>query len=81
MQMCPGCDRVYDEEEYSECPYCSGLIEKVKVEKFYKACPNCDGTMLWYDGVWSCDNCGEDIESDIDDNDGTVCFDGYEDDL
>lgn len=22
MQMCPMCDRVYDESEYSRCPYC-----------------------------------------------------------
>ena len=22
MQMCPNCDRVYDESEYSHCPYC-----------------------------------------------------------
>ena len=22
MQMCPFCDRVYDESEYSRCPYC-----------------------------------------------------------
>lgn len=22
MQMCPLCDRVYDESEYSRCPYC-----------------------------------------------------------
>ena len=22
MQMCPNCDRVYDESEYSRCPYC-----------------------------------------------------------
>lgn len=23
MQMCPDCDNVYDESEYSHCPYCS----------------------------------------------------------
>ena len=22
MQMCPNCDRVYDESEYSRCPFC-----------------------------------------------------------
>lgn len=22
MQMCPDCGRVYDESEYSKCPYC-----------------------------------------------------------
>ena len=24
MQMCPSCDKVYDESEYGICPYCSG---------------------------------------------------------
>lgn len=23
MQMCPNCDKVYDESEYSRCPYCN----------------------------------------------------------
>ncbi len=23
MQMCPNCDKVYDESEYSVCPYCN----------------------------------------------------------
>ena len=22
MQMCPNCNRVYDESEYTRCPYC-----------------------------------------------------------
>ncbi len=22
MQMCPDCNRVYDESEYTRCPYC-----------------------------------------------------------
>ena len=22
MQMCPNCDKVYDESEYARCPYC-----------------------------------------------------------
>ncbi len=22
MQMCPNCDNIYDESEYSRCPYC-----------------------------------------------------------
>lgn len=22
MQMCPWCDKVYDESEYNRCPYC-----------------------------------------------------------
>ena len=28
MQMCPFCDHVYDESEYSHCPYCSGELEE-----------------------------------------------------
>lgn len=28
MQMCPFCDRVYDESEYSRCPYCSGELRR-----------------------------------------------------
>ena len=27
MQQCPFCDKVYDESEYSHCPYCSGELE------------------------------------------------------
>lgn len=26
MQMCPDCDKVYDESEFSHCPYCDGLL-------------------------------------------------------
>lgn len=22
MQMCPDCEKIYDESEYSHCPYC-----------------------------------------------------------
>lgn len=28
MQMCPFCDKVYDESEYSHCPYCSGELQE-----------------------------------------------------
>lgn len=27
MQMCPDCDKVYDESEFSHCPYCDGLLD------------------------------------------------------
>ena len=40
MQMCPLCDRVYDESEYSKCPYCHEDIETV-----YIVCDD-DGTVL-----------------------------------
>lgn len=29
MQMCPFCDKVYDESEYSHCPYCSGDVGRI----------------------------------------------------
>lgn len=47
MQMCPFCDKVYDESEYSHCPYCSGELEDDISERYYKNCPNCDGIMYW----------------------------------
>ena len=28
MQMCPFCDKVYDESEYSHCPYCHPYEDK-----------------------------------------------------
>jgi len=72
MQMCPWCDKVYDESEYSHCPYCSGELVEETGERFYKECPNCDGTMYWEDGCWACTNCGEEIYSDEDDYDGII---------
>ena len=77
MQMCPFCDRVYDESEYCGCPYCSGELEPVMVERYFKKCPNCDGTMYWDDGEWGCSNCGMTIESDEDDNDGIIETEEY----
>lgn len=28
MQMCPECDRYYDESEYSRCPYCHSYDDR-----------------------------------------------------
>lgn len=67
MQMCPECDRYYDESEYSKCPYCSGDLyddDEVRVKK----CPDCSGVMYW-DEVWECSNCDCTIDSDEDDYD------------
>ena len=50
MQMCPNCDKVYDESEYTHCPYCSGEIEP-EAEK-YKDCPECNGIMYWDGDCW-----------------------------
>ncbi|MBE5737512.1 MAG: hypothetical protein E7348_03840 [Clostridiales bacterium] len=71
MQMCPFCDKIYDESEYSNCPYCSGKLEYATSERFYKHCPNCGGIMYW-DSYWLCTNCGKEIDSDEDDNDGII---------
>ena len=72
MQMCPFCDKVYDESDYSHCPYCSGELEDDAGERFFKNCPKCDGIMYWEDGCWTCTNCGNEIYSDEDDNDGII---------
>lgn len=59
MQMCPECDRVYDESEYSHCPYCSGELKDPLEDEEWEACPECNGIMYWddYDGCWECSNC------------------------
>lgn len=67
MQMCPNCDKVYDESEYTHCPYCSGEIEP-EAEK-YKDCPECNGIMYWDGDCWSCSNCSHEIHTDEDDYD------------
>ena len=55
MQMCPFCDKVYDESEYSYCPYCSGELEE---DDENSSCPECGGC-LHFDGYDSleCFNC------------------------
>ena len=70
--MCPECDKVYDPSEYTHCPYCSGELDIEESERPYKHCPNCDGIMYWND-YWECTNCGEEIETYEDDNDGYIC--------
>lgn len=71
MQMCPFCDKVYDESDYSHCPYCSGKIEEDTSERPFKHCPECGGIMYW-DDCWECTNCLHEIYTDEDDNDGTI---------
>ncbi len=71
MLLCPFCENVYDESEYSHCPYCSGELEEIKDERYYKKCPNCNGIMYW-DNCWLCSNCGEEIYSGIENNDGVI---------
>ena len=78
MQMCSSCDRVYDESEYCRCPYCSGELEPIMVERNFKNCPNCDSYMLWEEGEWGCVNCGYTIEAEDDDDcDGTIEVEEY----
>ena len=55
MQMCPWCDKVYDEEEYSKCPYCSGELED---DEEIRECPECGGCLHWDGSEWVCSNCG-----------------------
>ncbi len=45
MQMCPICDKVYDESEYSQCPYCSGELQEDTSERAFKHCSECGGIM------------------------------------
>lgn len=71
MQMCPECNKIYDESEYSKCPYCSGELFEEHEERRYKVCPNCDGTMYW-DGSWICSNCDKEIHTGEDDYDGII---------
>lgn len=56
MQMCPFCNKIYDESEYSHCPYCSGELKMEEEET--RPCPECDCT-LHFDGYnrWECSNC------------------------
>ena len=54
MQMCPWCDKVYDELEYSHCPYCSGKLED---DDEVRPCPECGGCLHWDGDVWECSNC------------------------
>ena len=58
MQMCPNCDSVYDESEYTCCPYCSGELGYDDDE--IRACPECNGVMHYddEDDCWRCSNCG-----------------------
>lgn len=72
MQQCPNCEKVYDESEYSYCPYCSGELDDEVTEEKYKDCPNCDGYMTWDGDCWSCENCGHEDYSSEDDYDGII---------
>ena len=71
MQMCPDCDKVYDPSEHSRCPYCSGKLKSRSSKGKYKNCPNCGGVMSW-DDYWLCSNCGNEIDTDENDNDGVM---------
>lgn len=71
MQQCPYCDKVYDESEYSRCPYCSGELEDDVVETKIKHCPDCGGIMYWED-YWECSNCDCTIHTDEDDYDSIL---------
>ena len=61
MQMCPNCDSVYDESEYTRCPYCPGELDHDDDE--IRACPECNGVMNYddEDDCWLYFNCGAEI--------------------
>ena len=52
--MCPFCDKVYDQSEYSHFSYCSGELEDDEV----RPCPECGGCLHWDGEIWECSNCG-----------------------
>ena len=54
MQMCQFCDKVYDESEYSHCPYCSGELDD---DEEVRPCPECGGCLHWDGEIWECSNC------------------------
>ena len=72
MQMCPFCEHVYDESEYSHCPYCSGEIVEDDGPVPFKKCPNCGGIMDWMGDLWFCTNCGNELEGELEDMDGML---------
>lgn len=65
MQMCPNCDKVYDESEYSSCPYCSGELKSKRHRKI-KDCPECGAVMHWEGDCWQCTDCGHECDDDED---------------
>lgn len=54
MQMCPYCDKVYDESEYLYCPYCSGELED---NDEIRPCPECGSVLHWDGYCWICSDC------------------------
>lgn len=62
MQMCPFCDKVYDESDYCHCPYCPGELDDDWDEDI-RTCPECGGVMRVED-TWICTNCGYEPEDD-----------------
>lgn len=68
MQMCPDCDRVYDESDYSRCPYCSGELSMGTDETKSMDCPNCGRAMEWDDGWYYCTKCRYAYEDDENDD-------------
>lgn len=71
MQMCPNCDKVYDESEYSRCPYCTSELAYGMSETKVKDCPEC-GSIMYWDECWECSNCSHIINTDEDDYDSIL---------
>lgn len=71
MQMCPDCNRVYDESDFSHCPYCSGELDTNESGTPVKNCPEC-GCIMYWDDYWFCSNCDCTIHTGEDDCDGIL---------
>ncbi len=41
-------------------------------ERYFKYCPKCEDGIMYWDGTWECTNCGYEVDSDEDDNDGII---------
>jgi len=66
MQQCGDCLKVYDESEYTHCPYCDDddeLEELSEDEPWTDPCADCDGT-----GRTECNECEGEGEVD-----GEIC--------
>ena len=57
MQMCPFCGQVYDESEYSHCPYCSDELDDDDDDDEVRPCPECGGCLHWDGEIRECSDC------------------------
>ena len=53
--MCPFCDKVYDESEYSHCPCCASELDSDDEE--VRPCPESGGCLHQDGEIWEYSNC------------------------